>query len=143
LSGKYPSKKLAIVACMDVRLDPLAALGLEPGDAHLIRNAGGLVTDDVIRSLAISQHLLGTEVIALIQHTDCGMQAFSDEELTERLEQHAGEPLPFKPGAFADLEENLRESVRLLEESPFLLTTDQVTGYIYDVETGQLRELST
>jgi carbonic anhydrase len=136
-----PAKKVAILACMDARLDPARALGLEEGDAHVIRNAGGVVTHDAIRSLAISQHLLGTEEIVLIQHTDCGMQKFTDDELSERLERHAGEPPPFEAHAFEDLEENLRESLRRLEESPFLLKTAAVRGFVYDVASGRLREL--
>jgi carbonic anhydrase len=136
-----PAKKVAILACMDARLDPARALGLEEGDAHVIRNAGGVVTTDALRSLAISQHLLGTEEIILIQHTDCGMQKFSDNELAERLEEHAGEPPPFEAHAFEDLDENLRKSVQMLRESPFLLNTDAVRGFVFDVETGVLREL--
>jgi carbonic anhydrase len=138
-----PVKKVAILACMDARLDPARALGLEEGDAHVIRNAGGVVTHDALRSLAISQHLLGTEEIILIQHTDCGMQSFSDEELADRLEKHAGEPPPFTAHAFDDLDENLRASIRMLKESPFLLKTDAVRGFVFDVETGLLRELHT
>src|SRR5919205_1129423 len=103
-----PGRKVAVVACMDARLDPARALGLQEGDAHVIRNAGGVVTDDAIRSLAISQRLLGTEEIILIHHTDCGMQKFTDEELAERLEKHAGERAPFDGHAFDDLEQNLR-----------------------------------
>ena len=137
-----PAKKVAILACMDARLDPARVLGLSEGDAHVIRNAGGVVTQDAIRSLAISQHLLGTEEIVLIQHTDCGMQKFSDEDLSERLEQHAGEPPPFQAHTFDDLEENLRDSLEALRGSPFLLKTDAVRGYVYEVETGRLRELS-
>jgi carbonic anhydrase len=138
-----PAKKVAILACMDARLDPAQILGLEDGDAHVIRNAGGVVTDDAIRSLAISQHLLGTEEIVLIQHTDCGMQKFSDDEIAERLEQHAGEPPPFRAHTFEDLEQNLRESVRALENSPFLLRTGAVRGFVYDVDSGRLTELSS
>jgi carbonic anhydrase len=136
-----PVKKVAILACMDARLDPAKALGLDEGDAHVIRNAGGAVTHDALRSLAISQHLLGTEEIILIQHTDCGMQKFTDDELADRLEEHAGEPPPFDAHAFDDLEENLRTSIRALQESPFLLKTDAVRGFVFDVETGLLREL--
>jgi carbonic anhydrase len=138
-----PAKKVAILACMDARLDPAQILGLEAGDAHVIRNAGGAVTDDAIRSLAISQHLLGTEEIVLIQHTDCGMQKFSDDEIAERLEQHAGEPPPFRAHTFKDLEQNLRESVSALENSPFLLRTDAVRGFVYDVDSGRLTEISS
>jgi carbonic anhydrase len=136
-----PVKKVAILACMDARLDPAKALGLEEGDAHVIRNAGGVVTHDALRSLAISQHLLGTEEIILIQHTDCGMQKFTDDELAERLEAHAGERPPFDGHAFNNLEENLRDSIRTLKESPFLLNTTGVRGFVFDVETGLLREL--
>jgi carbonic anhydrase len=136
-----PVKKVAILACMDARLDPAKALGLDEGDAHVIRNAGGAVTHDALRSLAISQHWLGTEEIILIQHTDCGMQKFTDDELADRLEEHAGEPPPFDAHAFDDLEENLRTSIRALQESPFLLKTDAVRGFVFDVETGLLREL--
>jgi carbonic anhydrase len=138
-----PVKKVAILACMDARLDPARALGLDEGDAHVIRNAGGAVTHDALRSLAISQHLLGTEEIILIQHTDCGMQTFTDEELADRLEEHAGEPPPFKAHAFDDLEQNLRDSIRALKESPFLLKTDAVRGFVFDVDSGLLRELHT
>jgi carbonic anhydrase len=136
-----PVKKVAILACMDARLDPAKALGLQEGDAHVIRNAGGVVTHDALRSLAISQHLLGTEEIILIQHTDCGMQKFTDDELAERLEQHAGETPPFDGHAFDNLEQNLRESLQMLKESPFLLKTDAVRGFVFDVESGLLREL--
>src|SRR5947208_5893882 len=110
MTGARPRRKLAVLACMDARLDPWSLLGLRAGDAHGIRNAGGVVTDDAIRSLAISQHLLGTQEIVLIQHTQCGMQSFTDEELAERLENHAGERPPFDGHAFEDLDENLRES---------------------------------
>jgi carbonic anhydrase len=137
-----PKKRIAVLACMDARLDPKQALGLDDGDAHVIRNAGGVVTDDAIRSLAISQHLLGTEEIILIQHTDCGMQKVTDDELTERLEKHAGEPPPFEIGSFQDLEQNLRDSLQALRDSPFLLKTDAVRGYVYEVESGSLREVS-
>ena len=136
-----PVKKVAILACMDARLDPARALGLDEGDAHVIRNAGGVVTHDALRSLAISQHLLGTEEIILIQHTDCGMQKVTDEELAERLEAHAGRRPPFDAHAFDDLEQNLRESLRTLKESPFLLKADAVRGFVFDVDTGLLREL--
>jgi carbonic anhydrase len=137
-----PARKVAILTCMDARLDPARALGLQEGDAHVIRNAGGVVTDDAIRSLAISQHLLGTEEIVLIQHTDCGMQKATDEEITEQLADHAGQRPPFKPQTFADLEQNLSESVTTLRQSPFLLKTDQVRGFVYDVKTGRLTEVS-
>ncbi|HYZ30121.1 MAG TPA: carbonic anhydrase [Thermoleophilaceae bacterium] len=136
-----PAKKLAVLACMDARLDPARLLDLNQGDAHVIRNAGGVVTDDAIRSLAISQHLLGTEEIVVIQHTDCGMQKAGDDEITRLLAQHAGQWPPFKPQTFTNLERNVRETVRALEESPFLLRRDRVRGFVYDVETGSLTEV--
>jgi carbonic anhydrase len=136
-----PVKKVAILACMDARILPSRALGLKEGDAHIIRNAGGVVTDDAIRSLAISQHMLGTEEILVIQHTDCGLLKASDAEITRRLEEHAGEPPPFESHAFEDLEQNLRESVAALKASPFLLSP-QVRGFVFDVETGRLSEVS-
>jgi carbonic anhydrase len=137
-----PARKVAVLACMDARLDPARILGLAEGDAHVIRNAGGVVTDDAIRSLAISQHLLGTEEVVLIQHTDCGMQKASDEEIAGLLASHAGQWPPFKPQTFTNLEQNLRESIQALRQSPFLLKRDQVRGFVYDVETGRLSEVS-
>lgn len=137
-----PAKKVAILACMDARLDPAKALGLAEGDAHVIRNAGGVVTDDAIRSIAISQHALGTEEIIVIQHTDCGMTKSTDEEIAKTLEDHAGEPPPFKAQTFSDLEANLSASVKALKENPFLLKRDQVRGFVYEVETGRLREVA-
>jgi carbonic anhydrase len=137
-----PARRVAVLACMDARLDPARILGLSEGDAHVIRNAGGAVTDDAIRSLAISQHLLGTDEIVLIQHTDCGMQKTTDDEVTELLASHAGQSPPFKPLTFTDLEQNLRASIQALRESPFLLNRDHVRGFVYDVETGRLSEVS-
>ena len=136
-----PAKKVAIVACMDARILPSRALGLKEGDAHIIRNAGGVVTEDVIRSLAISQHMLGTEEILVIQHTDCGLLKASDDEITKRLEDHAGQAPPFKSHAFDDLEQNVRKSVEELKKSPFLLKT-AVRGFVFDVETGRITEVS-
>lgn len=137
-----PAKKIAILACMDARILPSRALGLKEGEAHIIRNAGGVVTDDAIRSLAISQHMLGTEEVLVIQHTDCGLLKASDDEIAERLEQHAGQSPPFRAHAFDDLEQNLRESVAQLKASPFLLHTTSVRGFVFDVETGRLREVT-
>jgi carbonic anhydrase len=137
-----PVKKVAILACMDARILPSRALGLKEGEAHIIRNAGGVVTDDAIRSLAISQHMLGTEEILVIQHTDCGLLKASDEEIARTLEEHAGEPPPFDAHAFDDLEQNLRESVAKLKASPFLLHKTGVRGFVFDVETGRLTEVS-
>jgi carbonic anhydrase len=137
-----PAKKVAVVACMDARLNPNGLLGLSEGDAHLIRNAGGVVTDDEIRSLAISQHLLGTEEIILIHHTDCGMLTFSDEEFASRLEQEVGERPSWEARSFTDLDEDVRDNIRRIKESPFIPKTDSVRGFVYEVETGQLREVA-
>ena len=136
-----PARKVAVVACMDARLMPAAILGLEEGDAHVIRNAGGVITDDEIRSLAISQHLLGTEEVMLIHHTDCGLLSFTDEEFKDRLEQATGERPHWHSGAFGDLEGSVRDSVRTVVESPFIPRTDKVRGFVYEVETGRLREV--
>jgi carbonic anhydrase len=138
---KAPRLKVAILACMDTRLDPYGLLGIGAGDAHLIRNAGGNVTDDAIRSLAISQHLLGTEEVIVVRHTDCGMQSFTDEEFAERLERSAGRRPDWHGGAFADLEGDLRESLALLRESPFL-PHPNARGFVFDVDTGRLAEVA-
>lgn len=137
-----PARRIAIVACMDARLPPLDALGLELGDAHVIRNAGGIVTDDVIRSLAISQRKLGTTEIVLVHHTDCGMTTISEEGFAAELEVDAGEPPPFAIGAFADSTESVRQSIRRLEASPFLPSRESIRGYVYDVESGELAEVA-
>ena len=141
-NGAQPAKKLAIIACMDARLDPLGVLGLEVGDAHVIRNAGGVITDDEIRSLAISQNLLGTRDIAVIHHTDCGMLKFTDEEFKRRLEEDFGHRPEWEPGAFENLDRNLRDTIERIKESPFLPSKESIRGYIYEVETGILREIS-
>jgi carbonic anhydrase len=137
-----PRRKVAVLACMDARLDPARALGLEEGDAHVIRNAGGVVTDDAIRSLAISQNLLGTEAILLIHHTDCGMLTFTDEQLAARLEAETGNRPEWQAHAFSDLEQNVRDSIERIRESPFVPRTDSVRGFVYEVETGRLREVA-
>ena len=137
-----PGKKVAIVACMDARLNPYGALGLEEGDAHVIRNAGGVVSDDAIRSLAISQRLLGTEEIILIHHTDCGMLTFTDDEFAEKLEDETGERPEWRAHAFDDLDDNVRHSIDKIKTSPFVPKTDNVKGYVYEIETGRLREVS-
>jgi carbonic anhydrase len=137
-----PAKKVAVVACMDARLIPTRVLGLEEGDAHVIRNAGGVITDDAIRSLSISQHLLGTEEIVLIQHTDCGLLTFTDEEFKQRLEQDTGERPNWHSGAFEDLESNVRASMQKVADSPFVPRKDSVRGFVYEVETGRLREVT-
>jgi carbonic anhydrase len=137
-----PALRVAIVACMDARLDPARALGLAEGDAHVIRNAGGVVTDDVVRSLSISQHLLGTEEIMLLHHTDCGMQKFTDDEFADTLERQSGQRPPWSARSFADAEADVRESIQVLEASPFLAHKDRVRGFIYEVETGRVREVA-
>jgi carbonic anhydrase len=137
-----PARKLAVLACMDARLDPAKVLGLQQGDAHVIRNAGGVVSDDALRSLAISQNLLGTEEIILIHHTDCGMLTFTDDEFAAKLETETGERPEWRAHAFEDLETNIRDSIDKIRRSPFVPKTDNVKGYVYEIETGRLREVS-
>jgi carbonic anhydrase len=138
-----PSRKLAIVVCMDSRIDVFDALGLGVGEAHVIRNAGGIATDDVVRSLAISQRFLNTEAVFLIQHTRCGMQTFTDEELASALEAETGQRPTWKIGAFTDLDKSVESSCNTIRNSPFIPNRDKVWGFVYDVETGLLREVST
>jgi carbonic anhydrase len=137
-----PGRKVAVLACMDARLDPARVLGLEEGDAHVIRNAGGVASDDAIRSLAISQHKLGTEEIVVIHHTDCGMLTFDDEEFAAQLESDTGSRPGWNAQAFADLDVDVRDSIERIRESPFVPRTDSVRGFVYEVETGRLREVS-
>ena len=137
-----PAAKTAIVACMDARLHVYGALGLKEGDAHVIRNAGGVVTDDAIRSLAISQRLLGTEEIVLIHHTDCGMLTFSDDDFKNTIEQDTGIRPHWAAEAFGDLEADVRQSIARIKASPFIPNKDSVRGFVYEVETGKLREVS-
>ena len=137
-----PGKKVAVVACMDARLNPYGLLGLHEGDAHVIRNAGGVVTDDEIRSLAISQRLLGTEEIILIHHTDCGMLTFSDDEFRTQVEQETGVRPPWSCETFGDLEEDVRESIARIKNSPFIPKKESVRGFVYDVATGRLNEVT-
>ena len=136
-----PAKKVAVVACMDARLNPSYILGLHEGDAHVIRNAGGVITDDEIRSLAISQRLLGTEAIMLIHHTDCGMLTFSDDEFRRQVQRDTGVKPEWAAEAFDDLDEDVRQSIARIEASPFIPRKDDVRGFIYEVETGRLREV--
>jgi carbonic anhydrase len=135
-----PGKKVAVVACMDARLIPTRVLGLDEGDAHVIRNAGGVVTDDTIRSLAISQRLLGTEEIILIHHTDCGMLTFTDDEFKRSVQEDVGVKPEWAAEAFPDLEEDVRQSIARIQASPFI-PNKNVRGFVYEVETGKLREL--
>jgi carbonic anhydrase len=137
-----PAMRVAVLCCMDARVIPSRILGLEEGDAHIIKNAGGLATDDAIRSLAISQHQLGTEEIILIHHTDCGMLGLDEDEFADRVEREAGERPPWPALGFADLEQSLRESVERVASSPFIPRTESVRGFVYDVETGRLREVT-
>jgi carbonic anhydrase len=137
-----PARKLAVLACMDARLDPAKVLGLNEGDAHVIRNAGGVVSDDALRSLAISQTLLGTEEIVLIHHTDCGMLTFTDDEFADKLETETGERPDWHAHAFADLDQNVKDSIDAIRRSPFVPRTDKVRGFVYEVETGRLREVT-
>jgi carbonic anhydrase len=136
-----PAKKLAVLACMDARLNPYGVLGLEEGDAHVIRNAGGVVDDDAIRSLAISQNLLGTEEIILVHHTDCGMLTFTDEEFARKLEDETGQRPEWTAHAFDDLEGDVRAGIEKIRRSPFIPRTDSVRGFVYDVNTGSLNEV--
>jgi carbonic anhydrase len=137
-----PARKVAVVACMDARLNPSYLLGLEEGDAHVIRNAGGVITDDEIRSLAISQRLLGTEEIILIHHTDCGMLTFQDDEFRRQIQDETGIKPPWTAESFADLEEDVRQSKARIEASPFVPRKESIRGFIYDVDTGRLQEVS-
>jgi carbonic anhydrase len=137
-----PAKGLAVVACMDARLNPFALLGLEIGDAHVIRNAGGVVTDDVIRSLAMSQRLLGTDEIVLIHHTECGMLSFDDAAFRRGLQQETRIEPGWAVDGFDDLEEDVRRSIARIKSSPFIPNTDEVRGFVYDVKTGRLDEVS-
>ncbi|MCB2411741.1 carbonic anhydrase [Demequina sp. TTPB684] len=136
-----PKRQLAVVACMDSRLDTFAMLGLDIGDAHVIRNAGGVVTDDVIRSLTISQRKLGTREIVLIHHTDCGALTFSDDELRNELLDETGLKPTWSPESFKDLDADLRQSMARLQRCPFLVDTTQVRGFVFDVHSGRLREV--
>ncbi len=137
-----PSGKVAVVACMDARLNVYALLGLEDGQAHVIRNAGGAVTDDAIRSLAISQRLLGTEEIVLIHHTGCGMLTFTDDEFKGSIEKDTGIRPTWAAEAFGDLEADVRQSIARIKASPFIPRTDSVRGFVYDVASGRLNEVS-
>jgi carbonic anhydrase len=137
-----PGKNVAVVACMDARLNVYGMLGLTEGEAHVIRNAGGVVTDDVIRSLTISQRLLSTREIILIHHTDCGMLSFSDDEVKQQIQEDVGIKPGFAMEAFSDLEADVRQSIRRIQASPFVPHKDNVRGFVYEVETGRLREVS-
>jgi carbonic anhydrase len=136
-----PAKKLAVVACMDARLDVHKILGIQEGDAHVIRNAGGAVTDDAIRSLAISQRLLGTKEIVLIHHTDCGMLTFKDDDVKGQIEKETGIRPAFALEAFGDLDEDVKQSINRIKASPFIANKSSIRGFVYDVRTGKLNEV--
>ncbi len=137
-----PGRKVAVVACMDARLNPYGLLGLREGDAHVIRNAGGVITEDEIRSLAISQRLLGTEEIILIHHTDCGMLTFTDDEFKQSIQDETGIKPPWSAEAFTDLDEDVRQSLARINANPFVPRKDSVRGFVYDVTDGTLREVT-
>ena len=136
-----PAKKTAILACMDARLDPARVLALEEGDAHVIRNAGGVATTDALRSLLISQRLLGTEEIILIHHTNCGMLTFKDDEVKDAILAETGIRPHFALEAFSDPDEDVAQSIARIKADPFIPKTDAVRGFVYEVETGKLREV--
>jgi carbonic anhydrase len=137
-----PPRQLAVVACMDARINVYAVLGLEEGESHVIRNAGGVITDDEIRSLAISQRLLGTEEIVLIHHTDCGMLTFTDDEFKKSIQDETGIKPEWAAEAFSDLAEDVRQSINRIKSSPFIPKKDSVRGFVFDVATGKLDEVA-
>ena len=137
-----PARGVAVLACMDARLHVHKILGLQEGDAHVIRNAGGVATDDAIRSLVISQRLLGTTEVVLIHHTDCGMLTFTDDELKKQIESETGIRPSFAMETFDDLERDVRQSIGRIKTSPFIPRKESIRGFIYDVGTGRLREVS-
>jgi carbonic anhydrase len=136
-----PARRVAVLACMDARINPYGLLGLTEGDAHVIRNAGGVVTDDAVRSLAISQRLLGTEEIILIHHSDCGMLTFTDDDFRNQIQQDTGIKPEWAAEAFDDPEEDVRQSIARIKASPFIPNKDHVRGFVYDVDTGLLAEV--
>jgi carbonic anhydrase len=138
-----PARGVAVVACMDARLNPYGLLGLSEGDAHIIRNAGGIITADELRSLAISQRLLGTTEIILIHHTDCGMLTFTDDEFRRSIEAEVGVKPAWAAEAFTDLDADVRQSIGRILADPFIPRKDSVRGFVYDVRTGELREVKT
>ena len=137
-----PQRRLVIVTCMDSRLDVFAALGLREGDAHILRNAGGVITDDVIRSIAVSQRRLGTRSVMLIHHTDCGMQKLTDDGFRAELQDATGVAPAFAIESFTDLDADVRQSILRVRRSEFLLHRDLVRGFVYDVDTHRLREIA-
>ena len=136
-----PGKRVAVLACMDARLDPAKVLGLDEGDAHVIRNAGGVVSEDAVRSMVISQRLLGTDEIVLIHQTDCGMLTFDDNSVKDQIEADTGLRPNFALEAFPDADADVRQSIARIQANPFIPKKDQVRGFVYEVETGKLREV--
>ncbi len=134
-----PARRIAVLTCMDTRIDPYELLGLRVGDAHILRNAGGLVTDDAIRSLAVSQATLGTTEVVLIQHTLCGLLGVTNDEIADRIEAESGRRPPWSPGAFSDLDQGVREGLEAIRSCPFLPHRDAVRGFVLDIESGDLR----
>ena len=139
--GRIPARALAVLTCMDCRIDVYAVLGLRSGDAHVIRNAGGIVTEDMLRSLVVSQRRLNTRSVMVVQHTDCGMLTITDEQFAAELTEAAGQAPDWRAGAFDDLDDSVRRGVRALRASPFLPHAEDVRGFVYDVATGELREV--
>ncbi|MDQ1653088.1 MAG: carbonic anhydrase [Cryptosporangiaceae bacterium] len=137
-----PARQVAVVACMDARLNPYGLLGLSEGDAHVIRNAGGVITADQLRSLAISQRLLGTREIVLIHHTDCGMLTFTDDAFKSSIQEETGIKPPWAAEAFSDLDADVRQSIARIKADPFIPVKDSVRGFVYEVEKGTLREVA-
>ena len=137
-----PGRRVAVLACMDARLNVYGLLGLSEGDAHVIRNAGGVVTEDAVRSLTISQRLLGTEEIVLIHHSDCGMLTFKDDAVKDQIEADTGLRPPFALEAFKDLDADVRQSIARIKASPFIPNKDNIYGFVYEVETGRLRPVT-
>jgi carbonic anhydrase len=141
ISSPSPTRHTAVIACMDARIDLFAALGLELGQVHIIRNAGGIATDDVLRSLVLSQRKLGTREVLLAQHTDCGLYGLDDDTLLDELESESGSRPPFVFGGFTDLDASVRASAARVRSAPFVPHRDAVRGFVYDVSTGRLREV--
>jgi carbonic anhydrase len=137
-----PAKRVVVLACMDARLNPYGLLGLNEGDAHVIRNAGGVVTDDEIRSISISQRLLGTEEIILIHHTDCGMLTFTDDEFRHQIQEEVGIKPEWAAETFDDLDTDVRQSIARIKASPFIPRKNNIRGFVYDVKTGRLNEVT-
>lgn len=136
-----PAKPVVVLTCIDARMDPAAMLGLEPGDAHVVRNAGGLATDDALRSIAISQHLQGTTDVMLVHHTNCGMGMFEEDAVAARVEDATGSRPPFPLGFFSDIDDSVRANMAVVRGSGFLKDDGEVRGFVYDVGTGRLREV--